>query len=63
MRQQVPKCGRCEEERAAARAYVKSLGGKGKGKAHNLWDDADEDEEDEWGGGEPGIMKVRLGRV
>lgn len=64
MRQEVPKCGKCEEERQAAKAYRKSLAPTTKGKARMTWsgDDGDdaEDDDDEWGGGEPGIIKVCL---
>jgi hypothetical protein len=59
MRQEVPKCSVCRAEREAAKAYEKSASAKGKPKARGgmLWGD-EEEEETEWGGGEPGIMKV-----
>lgn len=59
MRQEVPKCSVCRAEREAARAYEKSASAKGKPKVKGgmIWGD-EEEEENEWGGGEPGIMKV-----
>ncbi|KAI9636209.1 DHS-like NAD/FAD-binding domain-containing protein [Dioszegia hungarica] len=58
MRQEVPKCSVCRAEREAARAYEKSASAKGKPKVKGgmIWGD-EEEEENEWGGGEPGIMK------
>lgn len=70
MSQQIPYCGSCREicaaEREARRAYrekLKKLKAKAKGKSKaDEWDDGDDDEDDEsadeWGGGEPGIIKV-----
>ncbi|OXG14401.1 NAD-dependent histone deacetylase SIR2 [Cryptococcus neoformans Tu259-1] len=69
MSQQIPYCGSCREicaaEREARRAYrekLKKLKAKAKGKSKaDEWDDGDDDEDDEsadeWGGGEPGIIK------
>ncbi|TXT04894.1 hypothetical protein VHUM_03977 [Vanrija humicola] len=62
MSQTIPYCETCREERnaeiAAIKAYRASVKGKGKGKA-SAWDDDSDDEEeiDEWGRGEPGIIK------
>lgn len=62
MSQTIPYCETCREERnaeiAAIKAYRASLKGKGKGKASE-WDDSDDDDDeiDEWGRGEPGIIK------
>lgn len=70
MSQEIPYCGSCSEkcaaEREARKAYREKLKKlkaktKGSGKA-NEWDDGDEEDDDEsadqWGGGEPGIIKV-----
>jgi NAD-dependent histone deacetylase SIR2 len=58
MSQTIPYCPICRKNRdtelEAIRSKPKS---KGKGKAQ--WGSESEDEESEWGGGEPGIMKVR----
>ncbi|KIR52085.1 NAD-dependent histone deacetylase SIR2 [Cryptococcus gattii Ru294] len=69
MSQEIPYCGSCSEkcaaEREARKAYREKLKKlkaktKGSGKA-NEWDDDDEEDDDEsgdqWGGGEPGIIK------
>ncbi|KAL0240388.1 hypothetical protein I308_106639 [Cryptococcus tetragattii IND107] len=69
MSQEIPYCGSCSEkcaaEREARKAYREKLKKlkaktKGSGKA-NEWDDGDEEDDDEsadqWGGGEPGIIK------
>lgn len=70
MSQEIPYCGSCSEkcaaEREARKAYREKLKKlkaktKGSGKA-NEWDDDDDEDDDEsadqWGGGEPGIIKV-----
>jgi hypothetical protein len=59
MRQEVPRCEKCEAERIAAKAYRPSLASSAKAKGRMNWDGEDEDDGDEWEGGEPGIMKVR----
>lgn len=64
MSSQIPYCGPCRQARntesVAIRSY-KAARRKGKGKAKADWDDGatdtDSGEDDEWGGGEPGIMK------
>lgn len=58
MRQEVPRCEKCEAEREAAKAYRLSLASNAKTKGQMIWEGEDEDEGDDWDGGEPGIMKV-----
>ncbi|WVR04783.1 hypothetical protein IAU60_001795 [Kwoniella sp. DSM 27419] len=61
MAQKVPYCGLCKAKRQAeldAKAKADTLSKKTKGKGKAKWDnDSMTDETDEWGGGEPGIMK------
>ena len=61
MDQSVPYCSTCKQQREAQLATIQELRRKrkGKGKA-KAWmsDDESSEEEDEWGGGEPGIIKV-----
>ncbi|OCF30402.1 NAD-dependent histone deacetylase SIR2 [Kwoniella heveanensis BCC8398] len=63
MAQKIPFCGTCRQQRDAEleiKRAQKQAKKKSKGKAKASWDDEDEDEtgeEDEWGGGEPGIIK------
>jgi len=58
MAQTIPYCPICRKTRDAGLEALKSKPkSKGKGKAQ--WGSENEDEENEWGGGEPGIMKVR----
>lgn len=72
MASEVPQCPVCVEQREKdkARRQAEKASKKAKGKASSssaAWgygDDADYDDDqyayDEWGGGEPGIMKARL---
>jgi NAD-dependent histone deacetylase SIR2 len=70
MASQIPYCGSCRQEREAELLAIKAnkeerrkAGGKGKAKGWGSGSESEEDEVDEWGGGEPGIIKVRLGRA
>lgn len=67
---EIPYCGRCRETRQAElallrdrRAKANASKGKGKAKATEWDDDLDDDDMElsEWGGGEPGIIKVSGG--
>jgi hypothetical protein len=58
MSQTIPYCPVCRKTRDAELEVLKSKP-KSKGKAKAQWGSESEDEESEWGGGEPGIMKVR----
>jgi hypothetical protein len=61
MTQTVPYCEPCRESRKREIAMITSNKGKGKAKVNNwsaVFGDEDDEEEDEWGGGEPGIIKV-----
>jgi NAD-dependent histone deacetylase SIR2 len=60
MSQTVPFCPICRKNRDVELQTLKSKSksnGKGKGKASG-WGSESDEEESEWGGGEPGIMKV-----
>jgi NAD-dependent histone deacetylase SIR2 len=62
MASKIPYCNDCRERRDAKSVKKKD---KGKGKAQNKtrWgqDDHEDEDENDWGGGEPGIMKVSRG--
>ena len=65
MSQEVPYCPKCREQRDAELELLRKAReakerAKGKGKARATYLDSDsEDDVDEWGGGLPGIIKVR----
>lgn len=63
MSSQIPFCGICREERdkevSRIKAHKESKSkDKGKGKAKGWESESDSEPMGEWGGGEPGIMKV-----
>jgi ribosomal protein L44E len=58
MSQTIPYCPICRKKRDAELEAIKSKP-KSKGKAKARRGSESEDEGDAWGGGEPGIMKVR----
>jgi NAD-dependent histone deacetylase SIR2 len=58
MSQTIPYCPICRTTRDTELEVLKSKP-KSKGTAKAQWGSESEDEENEWGGGEPGIMKVR----
>jgi hypothetical protein len=59
MSQTIPYCPICRKTRDTELEAIKSKP-KSKGKAKAQWGSESEDEENGWGGGEPGIMKVRF---
>lgn len=64
MSSSIPYCGECRQRREAEIAAKKAVKegkrkDKGKGRANGWGSGSDESEEDdEWAGGLPGIMKV-----
>ena len=63
MSSRIPYCGSCQQKcqaEIAAKRAKKAARRNAKGKAKAEWDSdgSDGGDEDEWGGGEPGIMKV-----
>ena len=64
MSSQIPYCGTCRQKRETELVAIKdykaaSRKDKGKGKAKGWGSGTDDSSEvDEWGGGDPGIIKV-----